>query len=122
MYNYSITEEQLNILRALVDKYQRNLRGISEEERETRYKKAFSNLKKEIQKTAAMYIYMCLCSVYMPVGSPLYGEAAKMAKKYLPEVMNILMDGGDVEEVVDNIREEFLDNFYFPMMQTAMAS
>lgn len=92
------------------------------EDRETKYKKAFSKLRMEILYAAADYTYASVCAVYIPSGSSLYADAANLVKKHLPGIMHVIMHGEDVEKIVAEVRNEFLDDFYFPMIQSAMAS
>jgi len=122
-YNVEVVEEKLNNLRSLVDKYQRNLQGVSCEERNGRYKNAFAKLRKEILYAVADYAFANACSVYIPEGSKLYNEAAYLVNKALPGIMNVLWKGGNIEGIIEEIRLDFLDNYYFPsMMSAAVAS
>lgn len=123
LYTAALVEEKYNILLPLVEKYQRNLQAISAEEREGRYKKAFAKLRQEIRYALADYAFTNACSVYIPEGSELYQKAAYLVQKALPGMMAIVLKGGNIEGIVEEIRNDFLDNYYFPaMMSTAMAS
>ena len=123
MYNMSLVEERYETLTSLFEKYQRNLAGVSAEDREGKYKNAFTKLRQEILYAVADYAFAYTCCVYIPEGSTLTASAVSLVKKFLPSIMNVLwVDGLEkAEEEVEVLRNEFLTNYYFPAMRQAVA-
>lgn len=115
-YNISQVEEAANTASSLHEKYLRNIAGVTEAEREGRYKKAFSKLRREITIAMATYCYCNSLSVHN-TDTSLDQKALELTRQHLPAIMHALWNGGmeDAEKKVEEVRNIFLTEFYFPL-------
>lgn len=116
-FTYEKVEEVKNEASSSYQKYLRNIEGTTEEDRETRYKNAFLNLRRSITVQMATYCYCNALSVYIPEGSTLDASALELTKKALPAIMKALWSNGmeEAEKEIDAVKETFLTEFYFPL-------
>jgi len=115
-YNMAQVEEAANTASSLHEKYLRNVAGVTEAEREGRYKNAFSKLKREITVAMATYCYCYSLSV-LNTDASLDQKALELTKQHLPAIMHALWNGGmeDAEKKVEEVKNIFLTEFYFPL-------
>lgn len=115
-YNMAQVEEAANTASSLHEKFLRNVAGVTEEDREGKYKNAFSKLKREITVAMATYCYENSLTVFN-ADPTLDQKALELTRQHLPAIMHALWNGGmeDAEKKVEEVRNIFLTEFYFPL-------
>lgn len=116
-FNMEKVEETKNAASSSYQKYLRNIEGTTKEDRETRYKNAFLNLRREITVQMATYCFCNALSVYVPEEISLDQSALELTNKNLPIIMKALWSNGmeEAEKEIEAVKETFLTEFYFPL-------
>lgn len=130
LFTMEVVEEKKKAVLSLLEKYEKNMAATTEEDQNTKYKNAFSSLRKSMASALADYVFAEMCVVYIQdpeVEKQLRISAAMIVKENIHPLFDEMKTNGvggfeETEKKIDKLRETFLDSYYFPMWRkTAVA-